>query len=66
MNEVNHASVFCIIDEAMQRYIKPHHVHIDSLLACALNGRLGIHGICNAFGSDSWLGLCTHEYTCNL
>ncbi len=30
---VNHASVLCIIDKAMKRYIKPHHEHIGSLLA---------------------------------
>ncbi len=33
MRLVNHASLLCITDEAMKRYIKPHHVHIGSLLA---------------------------------
>ncbi len=28
---VNHASLLCIIGEAMKRYKKHHHVHIGSL-----------------------------------
>ncbi len=31
INAVNHASLLCIIDEAMKRYIENHHVHIGSL-----------------------------------
>ena len=31
INAVNHASLLCIIDEAMKRYIEHHHVHIGSL-----------------------------------
>ena len=33
INEVNRASLFCILDEGIKNCIKPRHVHIDSLLA---------------------------------
>ncbi len=33
INYVHHASLLYIIDEAMKRYIKLHHVHIGSLPA---------------------------------
>ncbi len=32
-SEVNHASLLCIIDEAMNRYVITHHVHFGSHLA---------------------------------
>ena len=32
ITEVNHASLLCVIGEAMKWYIKPHHVHITSIL----------------------------------
>ncbi len=37
INEVNNASALCIIDEAIKRYTKPHHVHIGSLFAYFFN-----------------------------
>ncbi len=47
INAVNHASLLCIIDEALKRYMNPHHVHIGSLftysyLNYVFNGKMTV------------------------